>query len=74
MSNRQQAAVPAAPRKTLLEWIEHDDGDTPAYGMPICSTALQALHAGIAIAPAGQGGNAFEPLSPPPGLALAPLG
>lgn len=65
------SAVPPPPRKTLLEWIETDDGDTPGDTRPTCSDAQRALHAAITVGPvSGQ----REPLAPPQGLALAPLG
>ena len=71
MARPKAAAVPAAPRKTLLEWIDLDDGDTSSTSAPACDKRDQALHArifGVA------GGKASEPLQPPPGLRLAPLG
>jgi hypothetical protein len=68
MPRRQIAAIPAAPRKTLLEWI--DDGDTTGT-QPACSPKDQALHACI---PFDDRGGPAEPLQPPPGLRLAPLG
>jgi hypothetical protein len=61
----------AAPRKTLLEWIDLEDGDTPGSIQPACSAKIQALHAQILVA----AGNApAEPIQPPAGLRLAPLG
>lgn len=65
------SAVPPPPRKTLLEWIETDDGDTPGDTRPTCSDAQRVLHAAIAVAPEG---GQREHLTPPAGLALAPLG
>lgn len=62
--------IPAAPRKTLLEWIE-DDGDTPAFTAPACNAKAQALHARIYLASSD---GTFEPLPPPAGLRIAPLG
>ncbi|AYO76407.1 hypothetical protein EBF16_05295 [Sphingobium yanoikuyae] len=64
------AAIPAAPRKTLLEWIEHDDGNETSPSIPKCSEQASALHAQILVAQEGRG----EPIQPPPGLRLAPLG
>lgn len=64
------ATIPVVARKTLLEWID-DDGNAPANTAPACSAAVQNLHARIAIA---RDSNAQEPLQPPPGLRLAPLG
>ena len=74
MAARKSAAVPAPLRKTLLEWIESDDGDTPEYAVPACSCMLQTFHYRLALPPAGGAGAPFEPLAPPAGLALAPLG
>lgn len=68
MVAHKAASVPVAPRRTLLEWIETDDGNANDL-QPACSARLQALHAAIAaLDPAGQR------LQPPPGLRLAPLG
>ena len=47
MPPAQSAAIPAAPRKTLLEWIEHDDGNTTGFPQPPCSAQAQALSAGV---------------------------
>ena len=66
------AAIPAAPRKTLLEWIETDNGDEAISTPPACSAKVQAFHAQIAVITNMAG--AREPLAPPPGLHLAPLG
>ncbi len=64
-------ALPPAPRKTLLEWIDQDDEDTANFDAPKCSAQDQALHARL-IAPVD--GAAPEPIAPPSGLLLAPLG
>jgi len=69
MPSGTKAAIPAAPRKTLLEWIDEDDGDTTG-GPPPCGAKDQALHARILTTE----GTESEPLQPPPGLRLAPLG
>lgn len=69
-----RAAIPAAPRKTLLEWIELDDGDTTGTTQPACSAEVQELHARILVAVDDGKGGAAERLQPPPGLRLAPLG
>ncbi|MCF8708682.1 hypothetical protein ACH37Y_17970 [Sphingomonas paucimobilis] len=74
MPRSQSAAIPAAPRKTLLEWIEHDDGNTTGFPQPPCSAQAQALHARILFDPANHKAEAPEPLQPPAGLRLAPLG
>ncbi len=67
-------AIPAPPRKTLLEWIDSDDSNEPdiipATGTR-ASASMQLLHAAIVFAPKD---GPSEPLAPPPGLALAPLG
>lgn len=63
-------AVPPPPRKTLLEWITDDDGNQLSDTRPVCSPAIGALHACIGGSIEGQ----REPLAPPAGLALAPLG
>lgn len=68
------AAVPPAPRKTLLEWIDHDNGDTTGTTQPTCSAEVQALHARILVAAGHEARGQSEPLEPPPGLHLAPLG
>ncbi|MGI8365982.1 hypothetical protein [Sphingomonas paucimobilis] len=74
MPRSQSAAIPSAPRKTLLEWIEHDDGNTTGFPQPPCSAQAQALHARILFDPANHKAEAPEPLQPPAGLRLAPLG
>ena len=74
MPRSQSAAIPAAPRKTLLEWIEHDDGNTTGFPQPPCSAQAQALHARTLFDPATPKAEAPEPLQPPAGLRLAPLG
>ena len=68
-----RAAIPAAPRKSLLEWIDIDDGDTTST-QPACSAALAALHAQIILPADDSGRGRAEPLRPPSGLHLAPLG
>ena len=68
------AAIPAAPRKTLREWIEADDGDTPDTLRPACSAKTQALHARVALDPNDDRGGTREPLVAPAGLRLPPLG
>lgn len=64
------AAIPAAPRKTLLEWIEHDDGHTTRSTAPVCDNGLRKLHAQIFVATDAT----QDAIAPPPGLHLAPLG
>jgi hypothetical protein len=74
MARRKPAAATIAPRKTLLAWIDIDDGDKSENLPPACSVQVQALHAHIFIAVDGRQGPPAEPLQPPPGLGLAPLG
>jgi hypothetical protein len=74
MARRQNAAIPAAPRMTLLQWIEFDDGDTTSYALPDCTGQVQALHARIVLDPGDDNSGPPELLQPPPGLRLAPLG
>ena len=69
-----RAAVPPPPRKPLLEWIETDDGDAPDNDIPACSPAIRTLHARLVDRPASRDDAPFEPIAPPPSLALAPLG
>ena len=66
----KSATIPVAPRKSLLEWIEHD-GDQTDFTKPVCSDQDKALYARILVP---NEGRAHEPLQPPHGLALAPLG
>ena len=68
------AAIAPTIRKTLLQWIETDDGDTPSFTRPACTPQAQALHARIGIDPRDGKGDACEPLQPPAGLLLPPLG
>ena len=67
-----KAAIPAAPRKTLREWTEQDDGDTSTH--PVCTEKDQALHASILLPAHGGSPGARDRLQPPPGLHLAPIG
>jgi len=73
MARSNSATIPAAPRKTLLEWIEHDDGATTCFSQPRCSVQMQALHARILLGPIDKG-ETEERLQSPSGLRLAPLG
>jgi len=74
VSRNRRAAIPAAPRKTLLQWIEFDDGDTPDFSPPACDARIQALHARILIDPESRTDQGPEPLEPPPSLRLPPIG
>lgn len=64
------AGIPAVLRKPLLEWIESDDGNSPTPAQPVISARLAELHATV-VTPAD---DLREPITPPPGLRLAPLG
>lgn len=64
------ATLPPPPRKTLLEWITDDDRDQPSDTRLVCPPAVAALHARIV----GREDGPREPLAPPHGLALPPLG
>jgi hypothetical protein len=70
---RSKGAIPAAPRKTILEWIEHD-GDTTPLAAPPDDKGSQAFHARIAHEPDRQQGRAAGPMPAPSGLRLPPLG
>jgi hypothetical protein len=74
MSRSKSAAIPATPRMALLQWIEFDDGDTTSFTQPACSNQAQALHARLVLDPNDGKGDPIEPLQPPAGLRLAPLG
>ena len=74
MPRRKAAPIPPAPRKTLLEWIEPDNGNTTSSPMPACDKQAQALHARIFLDPKAGGGETPEPLPPPSRLRLPPLG
>lgn len=70
----QPQQVPPPPRKTLLEWITDDDRDQPDHAQPVCAPAVQALHFRIIYEPPHADDGPREPLAPPPGFGLAPLG
>ncbi|OHT21627.1 hypothetical protein [Edaphosphingomonas haloaromaticamans] len=74
MSRDKRAAIPAAPRNTLLQWIGSDDGDTTDFSPPACNTNIQALHARMLLDPEKTSEGRPEPLEPPPSLGLPPLG
>ncbi|WP_254798587.1 hypothetical protein [Sphingobium sp. AS12] len=74
MARGPTATIPVAPRKTLMEWIELDDGDTTSFTPPACSPQAKALHARITCNPDGGKGDAAVRLPPPAGLRLPPLG
>lgn len=74
MARRTRAAIPPAPRKTLSDWIETDHGDTNGFTLPPRSRQARLLHARIAQDPHDGEEHIPEPLQPPCGLPLAPLG
>lgn len=74
MPRSKSAAIPAAPRKTLLDWIETNDGDQPGLNRPACSRQAQALHARLNLDAQEDSEASLGPLQPPAGLHLAPLG
>jgi len=74
MPRRKPAIVPPAPRMTLSQWIEHDDGNASRLARPACNEQAEALHAQIACVPRDSGNGAADALPPPPGIGLAPLG
>lgn len=73
MPHRKRAAIPAASRKSLIEWIEND-GNSTDISQPACSNHAQALHARILSDPGDGNRETPEPLQAPPGLRLPPLG
>ena len=73
MPQRKRAAIPAAPRKSLIEWIEND-GNSTDISQPACSSQAQALHARILSDPSNGNRETPEPLASPSGLRLPPLG
>lgn len=74
MLRSKSAPVPAAPRMTLLQWIEFDDGDTTSSTPPSCTREDSALHARLLLNTQSGTDDGPEPLPPPPALCLAPLG
>ena len=74
MARKTSAAIPPAVRKSLAEWIEHDDGNTTGSTPPACSRQAAALHARVLFADSDGRTKAPRPLPPPPGLRLPPLG
>ena len=74
MPATRHGVIPAVLHKTLLGWIERDDGDTTSHFQPSCNKQTEALHARIIHDGAIGTGQTGEPLQPPSGLRLAPLG
>ncbi|MFZ2995178.1 hypothetical protein [Sphingobium sp.] len=74
MARRAGTPIPPTQRRTLCQWIEADDGDTPSFTRPACSAASRTLHAKIALPPDSGPGEVREPLQPPSALRLPPLG
>lgn len=70
----KNAAIPASPRKTLLEWIEFNDGDPISFILPARSDRVAALHARIAFEPGGRNEDVAQRSPAPAGLPLPPLG
>lgn len=73
MPSSNRAAIPAASRKSLIEWIEND-GNSTDISKPACSSQAQALHARILSDPSDGSRETPEPLASSPGLRLPPLG
>lgn len=73
MPHRKRAAIPAAPRKSLIEWIENDGSSSDIF-QPACSSQAKALHTRILSDPHDGTGETPEPLACPAGLPLPPLG
>lgn len=73
MPHRNRAAIPAAPRKSLIEWIEND-GNSTDISQPACSSQARALHARILSDPSDGNREPLDPLALPSGLRLPPLG
>lgn len=74
MAGSKHAAIPAAPRKTLLQWIGSDHDDTTDFSPPACNAKIQALHARMLADPKETSEGRPEPLEPPRSLGLPPLG
>ena len=70
---RSRSAIPATPRKTLLQWI-NDDGDTTTLAAPTRDKNARAFHARVALEPDERQGQPAEPLPAPSSLPLPPLG
>lgn len=73
MPHGKRATIPAASRKTLIEWIEND-GNSADISQPACSSQAKALHARILCDLSNGNRETPEPLTCPPGLCLPPLG
>jgi hypothetical protein len=73
MPQRKRAAIPAAPCKSLIEWIEND-GNSADISQPACSSQAKALHTRILADPYDGTRETPEPLTCPSGLPLPPLG
>ena len=73
MPQRKRAAIPAAPHRSLIEWIEND-GNSADISQPACSSQAKALHARILSDPYDGNRETPEPLACPAGLPLPPLG
>ncbi|MFC0203351.1 hypothetical protein [Novosphingobium soli] len=73
MPHPKRAAIPAAPRKSLIEWIEND-GNPADISQPACSSQATTLHTRIVADPYDGTRETPEPLGCPSGLPLPPLG
>ncbi|WP_257554778.1 hypothetical protein [Sphingobium sp. CFD-2] len=73
MPHRKRPAIPAASRKSLLEWIEND-GNSTDISQLACSSQAQALHARFLADPYDGNRETPEPLASPSALRLPPLG
>ena len=73
MPHPKRAAIPAAPRKSLIEWIEND-GNSADISQPACSSQAKTLHTRIVADPYDGTLETPEPLGCPSGFPLPPLG
>ena len=73
MPHPKRAAIPAAPRKSLIEWIEND-GNSADISQPACSSQAKTLHTRIVADHYDGTRETPEPLGCPSGLPLPPLG
>ena len=73
MPHPKRAAIPAAPRKSLIEGIEND-GNSADISQPACSSQAKTLHTRIVADPYDGTRETPEPLGCPSGLPLPPLG
>ncbi|WP_309703747.1 MULTISPECIES: hypothetical protein [unclassified Sphingomonas] len=74
MASQKPSAIPAAPRKSLLDWIASDESEQPGLSRPTCSAQASHLHAAVLAGTHASEGYGREPLRPPPEMQLAPIG